>query len=76
MNRDPLLGWAMLFPVAGLCAAPKDLYLKRAPFAGSAGKSRLQNSVAQAAAVSICLDVLIIRRKRLPVAAALSLKSS
>jgi hypothetical protein len=75
MNRNPLLQWAMLFQVAGLCAAPRNLHLKSAPLAGSAGRRRLPNPVVKAAAVGVCLAVLIIRRKPLPVKAALSLKS-
>jgi len=75
MNRDPLLGWAMPFQVAGFYAASRDHYLKSAPFTGSAGRRRLPSPVVQAAAASICLAALKTRRKRLPVAAAFSLKS-
>ena len=75
MNRDPLLGWAMPFQLAGFYAASRDHYLRSASFAGAAATCRLPGSVVQAAAASICLAALKISRKRLPVAAAFFLKS-
>jgi len=74
MSADPQLR-AMPFSIAGLCAASRSLYLKSAPFAGSARRCCLPTPVSHAAAVGICLAAQKIRRKPLPVTAALSLKS-
>ncbi len=74
MSCDPQLR-EMPFSITGPCAALRGLYLKSAPFAGSAPRCCLPTPVLHAAAAGIGRAALKIGRKLLPVTTAISLKS-